>query len=119
MKRKLQIVTMTIAVLVGTAGLASAQGYGDYHYGNGYYDRDDTHEGIRVARDFGSHDGASVAREDMWKGKPFNPNPRGRFGGADDGYRHEFGSKHDYREIYSQAYRESYENTFRDRRSYR
>lgn len=116
MKKRLQIAAILIMTIAGTAGIAAAQ---DYRYddrgGFGYYDRD----GMQSARQFGSRDGASVAREDMWKGKPFNPNPRGPFSGADDGYRHEFGSRRDYRETYAQAYREAYENSFRDRRYYR
>lgn len=119
MKTKFQLALVLVAMLAGTVGLASAQGYGDYRYGNGYYDRDDSRQGMREAREFGSRDGASVAREDMWKGKPFNPNPRGPFSGADDGYRHEFGSKRDYRETYAQAYRAAYEDAFRGRRYYR
>jgi hypothetical protein len=119
MKKEIQTAALVLATLAGTAGLAAAQGYGDYRYGNGYYDRDDMRGGMRAARDFGSRDGASVAREDMWKGKPFNPNPRGPFSRADDGYRHEFGNKRDYREVYAQAYRDAYQNAFRGRRYYR
>jgi hypothetical protein len=119
-----KMTAMLLTALVGTAGMAAAQDYRYYdhdndRYQNRYSDRDDMREGMRVARDFGFRDGSQVAREDMWKGKPFNPNPRGAFGGADDGYRHAFGSKHEYRESYSQAYREGYENAFRGRRYYR
>jgi len=113
-----------LTALVGTAGMAAAQEprYYDHdgdRYQNRYYDRDDVREGMRVARDFGFRDGSQVAREDLWRGKPFNANPRGAFGGADNGYRREFGSKHEYREAYAQAYREGYENAFRARRYYR
>jgi hypothetical protein len=55
----------------------------------------------------------------MWRGKPFNPNPRGPYSGADDGYRREFGSRHEYREMYAQAYRDAYADVFRSRRYYR
>ena len=115
---------MLLVLLGGTAGMTAAQDYRYYdhdddRYENRYYDRDDIREGMRVAREFGFRDGAQVGREDMWKRKPFNPNPRGAFGHADDGYRREFGSKHEYREAYAQAYREGYENAFRGRRDYR
>ncbi|MBO0910497.1 MAG: hypothetical protein J2P13_01790 [Acidobacteria bacterium] len=112
-----------LTALAAGAGVAAAQDrYYDHdgdRYQNRYYDRDGIREAMRVARDFGFRDGSQVAREDMWKGKPFNPNPRGAFRGADDGYRREFGSKHEYRESYAQAYREGYENAFRGRRYYR
>lgn len=122
MSNRFKIAALTLGLMAGTVGMAAAQDYRYYDrddYGYHSYDRDDFRQGMREAREFGSRDGASVAREDMWKGKPFNPNPRGRFGGADDGYRHEFGSKHDYCATYAQAYREAYENAFRDRRYYR
>ena len=120
MTNKLKLAAITLGLLAGTVGVASAQDYryydrDDYHYS----DRGGFHEGMRAAREFGFRDGAQVAREDMWRGKPFNPNPRGSYGRADDGYRREFGSIHEYREHYAQAYRESYENAFRDRRDWR
>lgn len=130
------------AMLAGTVGFAAAQDgryydQDDYRYQNrtvdddGYryqdraYDRDDDgyenrgygrdrfRYGMHEAREFGFRDGASVARQDLWSRKPFNPNPRGRFDDADHGYRREFGSKHEYRERYTQAYREAYERSFR------
>ncbi|HZQ17492.1 MAG TPA: hypothetical protein VFA90_02135 [Terriglobales bacterium] len=119
MKSKIQFAALLVAMLAGTVGLSAAQGYGDYRYGNGYYDRYDMHGGMHAAREFGRHDGASVAREDMWRGKPFNPNPRGPYSRADNGYRREFGRIRDYREMYAQAYREAYANAFRSRRYYR
>jgi hypothetical protein len=100
----------------------------DNRYGdrddNRYYDRDgyrydNFRRGLHVARDIGFRDGAQVAREDMWRGKPFNPNPRGRYDDLDHGYRRQFGNKHEYREHYSQAYREGYMSTFRGDRYYR
>ncbi|HJT68677.1 MAG TPA: hypothetical protein VJ731_00680 [Terriglobales bacterium] len=104
----------------GTIGIAAAQDYGYYNRGNyGYYDRGDFREGMRTARQFGWSDGSQVAREDMWRGKPFNPNPRGPYDDADRGYRREFGSIHQYRERYSQAYRQAYASTFRNRGYYR
>ena len=128
MKSKLTTAALMLTVLAGTAGYAAAQDYrydrdGDRYYDrddNRYYDRDDGYRhGIHEAREFGFRDGAAVAREDMWRGKRFNPNPRGRFDDADHGYRREFGNKHEYREQYSAAYREGYQNTFRQRGYYR
>jgi hypothetical protein len=72
-----------------------------------------------VAREYGFRDGSSVAREDLWLGKPFNPNPRGRFDDDDHGYRRSFGNKHEYREHYAEAYREGYIRTYRSGEYYR
>src|SRR5713101_2328502 len=127
MNNKLRLAALALAVVAGTASFAAAQ---DYRYGdrddNRYYNRDDNRyydrdgyrygyfrRGLRVAREVGFRDGAQVAREDMWRGKPFNPNPRGRYDDADHGYRRQFGNRHEYREHYSEAYREGYQNTFR------
>jgi hypothetical protein len=52
----------------------------------------------------------------MWKGKPFDPLPRGRYSHADHGYRHEFGSKDEYRDRYTDAYHQAYVSTFRQYR---
>jgi hypothetical protein len=128
MRSRIIMTALVIAVLAGTAGYAAAQDYrydrdGDRYYDrddNRYYDRDDRfRSGFHVAREFGFRDGSAVAREDMWRGKPFNPNPRGRYDDADHGYRREFGNKHEYREHYSEAYRAGYQNTFRGRGYYR
>ena len=125
MKNKLRLAALVLTVVAGAAGFAAAQ---DYRYGdrddNRYYDRDDYRydnfrRGLHVARDVGFRDGAQVAREDMWRGKPFNPNPRGRYDDLDHGYRYEFGNKHEYREHYAEAYREGYMNTFRGNGYYR
>jgi hypothetical protein len=133
MKNKLRMAALALAVVAGSAGVAAAQ---DYRYGdrddNRYYDRDDNRyydrdgygngnfrRGMHVAREVGFRDGAQVAREDMWRGKPFNPNPRGRYDDADHGYRNQFGNKHEYREHYSEAYREGYQRTFRGNEYYR
>jgi hypothetical protein len=131
---------MIATVLAGTAVIAAAQDgryydHDDYRYDNRQYDRDDYRyqnnydsrsydrdgfrHGIHEAREFGSRDGSAVAREDMVRGKPFNPNPRGRFDDADHGYRREFGSKHEYREHYIDAYRQGYQNTFSQRNYWR
>lgn len=109
---------LALAVLAGSVGVASAQDYRYYdrdgdRYERGY--RGDFREGMHAAREIGFQDGSQVAREDMWRGKPFNPNPRGRYDDADHGYRREYGDRHEYREHYSEAYREGYQNTFRYR----
>jgi hypothetical protein len=116
MKTKLAMAAILIGTLAGTAGIAAAQD-GRYYDRDDYryYDNDSYRDGMRVAQQFGWRDGSEVAREDMWRGKPFNPNPRGRYDDADHGYRHEFGSKREYRERYSEAYSEGYERTFRGR----
>ena len=132
MKTKFRLAALALAIVAGSASYAAAQ---DYRYDdrddNRYFDRDDDRyydrdgyryqnfrRGMHVAREVGFRDGAEVAREDMWRGKRFNPNPRGRFDDADHGYRHEFGSKHEYREHYAEAYREGYVSTFRGNRYY-
>lgn len=134
MRTSFKALAITAAMLAGTAGIASAQDgrYYDnddyryqnrpydsdnYRYENGYedrsYGRGSFRYGMHEAREFGARDGASVARQDMWSRKPFNPNPRGRFDDADHGYRREFGSLHEYREHYTQAYRAAYRYSFR------
>ncbi len=133
MKNKLAWAALALAVVTGASGLAAAQD-GRYYDrdDNRYYDRDDNRyndrdgyrydsyrRGLHVARDFGFRDGSQVAREDMWNRKPFNPNPRGRYDDADHGYRRQFGNKHEYREHYSEAYRDGYMSTFRGRGYYR
>jgi hypothetical protein len=120
MTNKFKIAAMTLGLLAGTAGVAAAQDYRYYDRDdNRYYDQDDFRGGMRAAREFGWRDGSEVAREDMWHGKSFNPNPRGRFDDADHGYRREFGSIREYREHYARAYRDGYQDAFRDRRDYR
>ena len=143
MKKQLTRAALAIAVLAGTVGYAAAQDdrYYDrddnryYDRGDGRYDRDDSYRyydhdgryydrydgyrrGIHVARETGFHDGADMAREDTWRGKRFNPKPRGRYDDKDHGYRHEFGSKHEYRERYAEAYRAGYGQAFRGRGDY-
>jgi hypothetical protein len=113
---KLRNTALALAVLAGSVGVAAAQDYryydrDGYRYERGY--RGGFREGMRAARQTGFQDGAQVAREDMWRGKPFNPNPRGRYDDADHGYRREYGDRHEYREHYSASYREGYQSTFR------
>ncbi|MBV9181693.1 MAG: hypothetical protein JO356_10300 [Acidobacteria bacterium] len=129
MKPRFTSALLACAVVAGSVGYALA----DDHYDH-YYDRDDyryqhddygygyDHDGygenfrrgMHVANEIGFRDGAQVAREDLWKRKPFNPRPRGRYDDADHGYRAEFGSIHEYREHYADAYREGYIRTFRE-----
>lgn len=124
MKLRFRLALLGIALLAGMVGYGVAQDYGygdDYRYDRGdyRYDRDDYYrsrhfrEGMRVASEIGYRDGTQVAREDMWRGKPFNPRPRGAYDDCDRGYRHEFGDKHEYREHYGEAYREGYTSTYR------
>jgi hypothetical protein len=59
----------------------------------------------------GFRDGASVAREDMNEGKPYNANPRGRYDDEDHGYSSRYGSKSAYKAQYASGYRAGYEST--------
>lgn len=128
MKINLKLAALAFALIVGTVGYATAQDYG-YHDRDDYryYDRDDYRgwdrgndfrEGMHEAREHGFRDGAQTGREDLWRGKPFNPYPRGH-NHCDNGYNREYGSLHEYREHYSDAYREGYMNAYRDGRYYR
>lgn len=135
---RFRMAAMVIAVLAGTAGIAAAQDgryydrddgrysdRDDYRYGNGYYNNqygyryDNFRQGMNVAREFGYRDGAETARQDSWRGKAFNPNPRGRFDDADHGYQRAFGNKHEYREQYIDAYREGYQENYSGNGYYR
>jgi Ni/Co efflux regulator RcnB len=116
MRNTLTVAALSFAVFAGTISLAAAQ--------DGRYDRDDDHryhrdydrddyyrhdfrEGLQSARQIGYQDGMQVAREDSWRGKPYNPYPRGH-NHADRGYEREFGSLQEYREHYARAYSEGY-----------
>lgn len=109
-----------IAILAVTTGVAAAHDwdddyrfdnrYSDYGYGYGY---GNFRLLSRVARDYGFRDGARVGQEDTWRGKPYNPYPRGKYDDADHGYSRRFGDKHVYRQIYTEAYRRGYESAFR------
>jgi hypothetical protein len=135
MKTSFKSLAIIATMLAGTAGIAAAQDGGyyardgyrydnraydnnDYGYNNRYYNHDGFRHGMHEAREFGFRDGAAVAREDSYRGKPFNPNPRGRFDDADHGYRREFGNKHEYREHYSEAYRAGYQRSYRGNDGY-
>ena len=76
-------------------------GYGGSWFGNRAYQ-------------IGFRDGASVAREDAARGKPFNPNPRGRYDDEDHGYSSAYGNKSTYKAQYANGYRAGYESA-RDR----
>lgn len=125
MNKKLRLAAMAIALLAGTVGYAAGQDWRYDHDDDRYYDRgdysygyDNFHRGMHVAREYGFRDGREAARSDLYAGKPFNPNPRGRYDDADHGYRREFGSRHEYREHYVEAYREGYQRTYNDGRYY-
>jgi hypothetical protein len=64
---------------------------------------------------FGFQDGAYVAREDMALGKPYHPDPRGKYKDADRGYDRYLGDKHEYRAQYAEGYRRGYVRAFRSR----
>jgi len=61
------------------------------------------------AYQIGFRDGASVAREDVARGKPYNPNPRGRYDDEDHGYSGS-GDKNAYRAEYARGYRAGYQS---------
>ncbi len=111
MKNKLAWAALALAVVTGASGLAAAQD-------GRYYDRDDNRYYDRDDNRYNDRDGY---RYDSYRRgrKPFNPNPRGRYDDADHGYRRQFGNKHEYREHYSEAYRDGYMSTFRGRGYYR
>lgn len=99
------------------SGFASVRsdGRGDrgresFYRGGSYYE-----SYSRAAYNTGYQDGATMAREDLYKNKPFNPNPRARFDDRDHGYRREYGNKNDYKTMYTDGYRSGYQATF-DRR---
>ena len=76
-------------------------------YGSGFgYDRN-------MAYRTGYQDGINQAREDMYKNKPFNANPRGKYDDRDHGYRREYGDRSSYKAQYSNGYRAGYESAFR------
>jgi hypothetical protein len=128
MKSKLTLAALAFAVFAGTIGYATAQDdryydRDDYRYQrsydhDGYRDgnRYDFREGIHTAREIGYQDGVQVAREDSWRGKPFNPHPRGS-NHADRGYEREFGSRHEYREQYAQSYYDGYSRAYQGYRN--
>ena len=86
--------------------------YRDGSYNPGWYRGG---YGSREAYDFGFQDGAAVAREDQYKRKPYNPEPRGKYDDRDHGYRREYGDKNAYRATYSEGYRAGYQRTMNHR----
>jgi hypothetical protein len=86
---------------------------GDNHYGNGngYYGGNYRYNS-RAGYDVGYQDGVTMAREDQYKNKPFNANPRARFGGRDNGYNREYGDKNAYKDQYTDGYRAGYQSAF-------
>lgn len=90
-------------------------GYLDGHrrpYDNGWrggYDPNRPGYEDNIAYRFGYDDGSSVAREDIRKRKPYNPNPRGKYDDEDHGYRREYGNKNQYKADYANGYRTGYE----------
>src|SRR5438477_2975442 len=81
---------------------------GNGYYGNNAYDS-------RVGYDAGYQDGVTMAREDQYKNKPFNPNPRARFEDRDHEYRRGYGDKNSYKAEYTDGYRAGYQATFNGR----
>ena len=82
-------------------------------YRDGYYQRDSYYGNVGYRT--GYQDGSDMAREDLYKGKHFNPNPRGRYDDKDHGYRREYGDKNYYKQQYTNGYRAGYQAVF-DRR---
>jgi len=83
------------------------------HYGRDRFYGSGQHS--RVAYDTGYQDGASMAREDIYQNKRFNPEPRAHFGGRDDGYSRAYGDKNIYKAAYTDGYRAGYQATFNRR----
>lgn len=109
MKRTISLAALAAALIFAASAPASAQdGYRYYDRGDSRYDGN-----FRIARDFGFEDGSRVAHEDMYKAKPFNPYPRGKYAHEDRGYRREYGDKFSYKEAYARAYQQGYERAFR------
>jgi len=90
-------------------------GYRDEGYrGNGYYGGNYRYDS-RAGYNAGYQDGTTMAREDQYNRKPFNPNPRARYGGRDNGYVREYGDKNTYKAEYTDGYRAGYESAFNGR----
>jgi hypothetical protein len=86
---------------------------GVYGHGGYIYGESDRGYGSNMGYSIGYQDGINQAREDTFKNKPFNANPRGRYDDRDHGYRREYGDKSDYKARYSDGYRAGYESAFR------
>ena len=99
----------------GWRGDRNGDRYRDNRYGKGYYGNGSSGYDSRIGYNTGYQDGATMAREDQYKNKPFNPNPRARFDDRDHGYRREYGDRNDYKAQYSDGYRAGYQATFQGR----
>jgi hypothetical protein len=84
-----------------------------YDRGGVIYDRSDDGYGGDTGYRIGYQDGMNQAREDAYRNKPFNSNPRGKYDDRDHGYRREFGNKDSYKAQYTAGYRTGYESSFR------
>jgi hypothetical protein len=73
------------------------------------------HYSANVGYTFGRQDGAEAAREDLYHNKPFNPNPRGRYGSMDHGYQRDYGDKGHYKSQYDAGYHNGYDAVFNRR----
>ncbi|MEY2413380.1 MAG: hypothetical protein QOD84_1986 [Acidobacteriaceae bacterium] len=83
------------------------------YYSDGRYEQESQYgQGYgSSAYEIGYRDGASVAREDVQSGKPYNDRPRGRYDDMDHGYRSEYGSKNAYKAQYANGYRAGYQSS--------
>ena len=88
---------------------------GNNYHGGGYHGNGSYAYNSRIGYDTGYQDGATMAREDLYKNKSFNANPRARFDDRDHGYRHEYGDKNAYKAHYTDGYRAGYEAAFNGR----
>jgi hypothetical protein len=86
---------------------------GVYNRGGDVYDQSDYGSDGNTGYRTGYQDGMSQAREDTYKNKRFNSNPRGKYDDRDHGYRQEYGDKNSYKAQYSDGYRAGYEASFR------
>lgn len=86
---------------------------GRYNRGGVIYDRSGYGYGGDTGYRIGYQDGMNQAREDAYRNKPFNSNPRGKYDDRDHGYRREFGHKDSYKAQYTDGYRTGYEASFR------
>ena len=84
-----------------------------YHRDGYVYDRPGYGYAGNLGYRTGYQDGMSQAREDNFKNKPFNANPRGRYDDRDHGYRREYGDRNSYKAEYTDGYRAGYESAFR------
>jgi len=111
---------VTLAVVAGSAVVASAQGWGyPDRDRDGYYRND---RAIANARNFGYQDGFNDGRSDRITGHSFRPTHDSNFKHADRGY---YGGvdrdyyKQMYREAYQNGYERGYERRDRDHDSWR